>query len=91
MGHGLYAASYLSASDKRVRFGLGTDQAVPLVEITWRYGQVQKIEDVKGPGSYDSGTEVKLCHSGCRRRAENSVLPIGRQGSTSLDLEFRPH
>jgi hypothetical protein len=42
------ASSYLSASDKRVHFGLGADRAVRLLEITWPSGHVQKIENVKG-------------------------------------------
>ena len=41
------AGSYLSASDKRVHFGLGTDRSARLLEITWPSGTVQRIENVK--------------------------------------------
>jgi len=41
------AGSYLSASDKRVHFGLGADRSARLVEITWPGGTVQQIENVK--------------------------------------------
>jgi hypothetical protein len=40
------AGSYLSASDKRVHFGLGQDKTVKLVEISWPSGTVQRIEAV---------------------------------------------
>ncbi|MCS6952674.1 MAG: CRTAC1 family protein [Bryobacterales bacterium] len=42
------ASSYLSASDKRVHFGLGKDARVKLLEITWPSGVVQKLEQVAG-------------------------------------------
>jgi hypothetical protein len=38
--------SYLSASDKRVHFGLGQDKTVRLLEITWPSGIVQRLEKV---------------------------------------------
>ena len=41
------AASYLSASDKRVHFGLGKDRALKMIEITWPSGIVQRLEDVE--------------------------------------------
>ena len=41
------AASYLSASDKRVHFGLGTDNVAQSVEIRWPSGIVQTLKDVK--------------------------------------------
>jgi enediyne biosynthesis protein E4 len=41
------AGSYLSASDKRLHFGLGADRDVRLLEITWPSGTVQHIENVK--------------------------------------------
>jgi enediyne biosynthesis protein E4 len=41
------AAGYLSASDKRVIAGLGTDAAAKLVEIRWPSGVVQTFENVK--------------------------------------------
>ncbi len=40
------AGSYLSASDKRVHFGLGHDATVKLLEITWPSGVVQRLENV---------------------------------------------
>lgn len=40
------ASSYLSASDKRVHFGLGRDARIRLLEIRWPSGLVQKLEDV---------------------------------------------
>jgi hypothetical protein len=41
------AVGYLSASDKRVIAGLGTDPMARLVEIRWPSGMVQKFENVK--------------------------------------------
>ena len=38
---------YLSASDKRLLAGLGTDSTAKLVEIQWPSGVVQKFENVK--------------------------------------------
>ena len=40
------AGSYLSASDKRVHFGLGPAKKVKLVEITWPGGAVQRLKDI---------------------------------------------
>ncbi len=40
------AGSYVSASDKRVHFGLGQETIAQLVEITWPSGSVQKLENV---------------------------------------------
>jgi enediyne biosynthesis protein E4 len=40
------AGSYLSASDKRVHFGLGADRRVPLLELTWPSGTVQRLENI---------------------------------------------
>jgi hypothetical protein len=42
------AGSYLSASDKRVHFGLGGERKVRLLEIEWPSGTVQKLENVDG-------------------------------------------
>jgi hypothetical protein len=39
------AGSYMSASDKRVHFGLGADKEVKLVELTWPSGIVQRLEN----------------------------------------------
>ncbi|HEX4489381.1 MAG TPA: CRTAC1 family protein [Terriglobales bacterium] len=41
------AGSYISASDKRVHFGLGKCRKVKLLEITWPSGTVQRIEWVE--------------------------------------------
>jgi len=40
------AGSYLSASDKRVHFGLGSSKKIRLIEITWPSGIVQRLESV---------------------------------------------
>ncbi|MDQ6707529.1 MAG: CRTAC1 family protein, partial [Acidobacteriota bacterium] len=46
-GYVTTAGSYLSASDKRVHFGLGADRVVKLVEITWPSGLVQKLQNIE--------------------------------------------
>ena len=40
-------ASYLSASDKRVYFGLGTNRQVKSIEIAWPSGKQQHIDEMK--------------------------------------------
>jgi hypothetical protein len=40
------AGSYLSASDRRVHFGLGSDKVVKLLELTWPSGKVQRLKDI---------------------------------------------
>ena len=40
------AGSYISASDKRVHFGLGSSKKIRLIEITWPRGIVQRLESV---------------------------------------------
>ena len=42
------AGSYLSASDKRMHFGLGTDASAQRVEIHWPSGIIQILEQVCG-------------------------------------------
>ena len=42
------ASSYLSSSDKRVHFGLGTETVARTVEIRWPSGAVQRLEQVHG-------------------------------------------
>ncbi|HKF25369.1 MAG TPA: CRTAC1 family protein, partial [Candidatus Acidoferrum sp.] len=42
------AGSYLSSSDKRVHFGLGSASAVQSLEIRWPSGTVQTLKDVTG-------------------------------------------
>jgi len=41
------AVGYLSASDKRLMIGLGSDATAKLVEIRWPSGIVQRLENVK--------------------------------------------
>jgi len=41
------ASSYLSASDKRVHFGLGADAAAQSIEIRWPSGILQVLKDVR--------------------------------------------
>ena len=41
------AGSYLSSSDKRVHFGLGSESKAAAVEIRWPSGIVQTLKDVK--------------------------------------------
>jgi enediyne biosynthesis protein E4 len=40
------ASSYLSASDKRIHFGLGSDRGVRQIEIRWPNGATQRLNDV---------------------------------------------
>ena len=40
------AGSYLSASDKRAHFGLGSAKKIKLLEITWPSGKVQSLEAI---------------------------------------------
>jgi enediyne biosynthesis protein E4 len=40
------AGSYLSSSDKRAHFGLGSDTGAKLIEIHWPSGIIQKLENV---------------------------------------------
>src|SRR6267142_3781594 len=40
------AGSYLSASDKRTHFGLGSAKKVRLLEITWPSGAVQRLDSI---------------------------------------------
>ncbi|HXG68108.1 MAG TPA: CRTAC1 family protein [Blastocatellia bacterium] len=39
-------ASYLSASDRRVHFGLGAEKLVKTIEIRWPSGVIQQLKDV---------------------------------------------
>ena len=41
------AGSYLSAGDKRVHFGLGADEIVERIELTWPSGIVQTLNNVE--------------------------------------------
>jgi len=40
------SGSYLSASDRRVHFGLGADASVPSLEVRWPSGTVQRLADI---------------------------------------------
>jgi len=40
------AGSYLSASDKRAHFGLGSSKKIKLLEISWPSGKVQHLESI---------------------------------------------
>jgi hypothetical protein len=42
------ASSYLSSSDKRVHFGLGSQNVVKEIEIRWPSGIIQKLLHVNG-------------------------------------------
>jgi hypothetical protein len=42
------AGSYLSSSDKRAHFGLGSDTGAKFIEIRWPSGTVQTLKDVDG-------------------------------------------
>jgi hypothetical protein len=46
-GYASTSGSYLSASDKRVHFGLGSDPLAQRVEIRWPSGIRQELKDVK--------------------------------------------
>jgi hypothetical protein len=41
------ASSYLSASDKRVHFGLGKDEVVQQIQVRWPSGMVQTLKDIR--------------------------------------------
>lgn len=46
-GYASTGGSYLSSSDPRVQFGLGSDAKIALIEIQWPSGTVQQLRDVK--------------------------------------------
>jgi hypothetical protein len=39
--------SYLSSSDKRVHFGLGPDRVIPVIEVAWPSGILQRLENTQ--------------------------------------------
>jgi enediyne biosynthesis protein E4 len=41
------ASSYLSASDRRVHFGLGKDKVVKQIEVRWPSGTLQTLKDIR--------------------------------------------
>jgi hypothetical protein len=53
------ASSYLSASDKRVHFGLGKQSTIEQIEIRWPSGIVQKLEEVKADQILNADEPVK--------------------------------
>lgn len=70
------AGSYLSASDKRAHFGLGSSKKIQLIEITWPSGIVQRLESVTGdqiltvkePSRADIASKVSPLRSSSVRR-----------------------
>ena len=62
------ASSYLSSSDKRLHFGLGTDEVVEEMEIRWPSGIIQKLQNVHSdrimqidePGPNESSASKKM-------------------------------
>ena len=55
------AGSYLSSSDKRVHFGLGTESVVKSVRIQWPSGVIQTLENVRADQilKVDEPTSIK--------------------------------
>ncbi|MCI0622204.1 MAG: CRTAC1 family protein [Acidobacteria bacterium] len=45
-GYVTTGGSYLSSSDKRVHFGLGSDKRIQLIELHWPSGRVQRLSNV---------------------------------------------
>ena len=43
--------SYLSSSDRRIVFGLGTDEAIRKLTVKWSWGETQTWENLE-PGAY---------------------------------------
>jgi len=41
-------SSYLSSSDKRVHFGLGSEASAESIEIRWPSGVIQTLKNVRG-------------------------------------------
>jgi hypothetical protein len=41
------AGSYLSASDRRVHFGLGAETSARSLEVRWPSGLVQRLTDIR--------------------------------------------
>lgn len=68
------AGSYLSASDKRVHFGLGGETAVQTIEIRWPSGIVQVLKDVHGDQILrvdEPARDTKLPTTGCKHLPRN--------------------
>jgi hypothetical protein len=68
------AGSYLSASDKRVHFGLGEETVVRKVEIRWPSGIVQVLKDVRGDQVLrvdEPAKDAPVPVPGCKRSPKN--------------------
>jgi hypothetical protein len=68
------AGSYLSASDKRVHFGLGGETAVQTIEIRWPSGIVQVLKHVHGDQILrvdEPARDTQLPTTGCKHRPRN--------------------
>ncbi|HSE23908.1 MAG TPA: CRTAC1 family protein [Pyrinomonadaceae bacterium] len=61
------ASSYLSASDKRVHFGLGTATAAEMIEIRWPSGIRQTLKNVHGDQILQIDEPVGVTGNGPRR------------------------
>ncbi len=68
--------SYLSASDRRIHFGLGTDTSAKSLEIRWPSGITQRLENVKA-NQILAVTEPDQAASEPRGApTQNSIAPI---------------
>jgi hypothetical protein len=68
------AGSYLSASDKRVHFGLGGETAVQTIEIRWPSGIVQVLKHVHGDQILrvdEPARDTQLPRTGCKHLPRN--------------------
>ena len=68
------AGSYLSASDKRVHFGLGGETAVQTIEIRWPSGIVQVLKHVHGDQilrADEPARDTQLPTTGCKHLPRN--------------------
>jgi hypothetical protein len=81
------AGSYLSASDRRVHFGLGVDKEIRLLEITWPGGAVQRLYKIK------ANQILKVTEPAAHRKAAkiDRGRPLKRHAKISLPVasEYR--
>ncbi|HEY1271461.1 MAG TPA: CRTAC1 family protein [Terriglobales bacterium] len=86
------ASSYLSASDRRVHFGLGGERSAKLVEIRWPSGKVDRLENiaadricalVEGEGSRGGRSSSSAQWVPTRRTAPIYSSPAWRAPGTS--------
>jgi len=61
------ASSYLSASDKRVHFGLGTTTVAEMIEIRWPSGIRQTLKNVRGDQTLQIDEPVGITGNGARK------------------------